>query len=255
MLDEQELTKVLADKTPDPDLFPPGKIAINAIFSKTFDMLFRNPVFFFGLSFIAASPLLVVSYLGTQGIDISSIITPFMVVLMLVYYGTISYGVIQIMDNRKVSLFTALRKGLSRFPVLFITGVIVGAGQLVGKFLFIVPGIYLECIWYVAIPVCVVERLGPVKSIQRSRELVQGNGWSVFALVATMFVIEFAYNFAVKTATDKVNVDNAVYLALLIAIFGAAFEALGGVLKVATYHDLRVIKEGASSDELAEVFA
>ena len=48
-------------------------------------------------------------------------------------------------------------------------------GILVGLMLLIVPGLILMVMWYVAVPVCVVERAGPIGSLGRSQRAHQGS--------------------------------------------------------------------------------
>ena len=41
------------------------------------------------------------------------------------------------------------------------------------------PGIMLMVRWFVAVPACVVERIGPSGSMKRSAELTSGHRWKV----------------------------------------------------------------------------
>lgn len=73
-------------------------------------------------------------------------------------------------------------------PLLAITvlgGIAVGIGLL----LLLVPGLFLATIWSVVVPVYTVERPGIITSFDRSRALVRGYGWSVFATLVLVVLI------------------------------------------------------------------
>lgn len=76
------------------------------------------------------------------------------------------------------------------FP-LFLVGLLNGIAVAVGLVLFIIPGLFLLTIFAVVGPVTVVERPGVIAAFGRSRRLVSGSGWQVFALILFNFVIGF----------------------------------------------------------------
>ena len=64
---------------------------------------------------------------------------------------------------------------------LVVAGLLAGLGIALGFMLFIVPGLILLTIWAVIGPV--IERTSALESFGRSRALVRGHGWTVFAIV------------------------------------------------------------------------
>lgn len=72
---------------------------------------------------------------------------------------------------------------------LFVAGLLAGIGIAVGFVLLIVPGLFLLTIWAVIAPVIVIERRSALDSFGRSRELVRGYGWTVFAIVVITGVL------------------------------------------------------------------
>ena len=53
----------------------------------------------------------------------------------------------------------------------------------------IVPAFIAATMIFVATPVCVVERLGPFKSLRRSAALTKGCRWRVFGMMIAMWLI------------------------------------------------------------------
>ncbi len=75
---------------------------------------------------------------------------------------------------------------------LILNGILYGIAVAIGLFLLIVPGLILITIWAVVAPSIVVENRGAIEAFGRSRELVRGNGWSVFWAIVLAFLIVFA---------------------------------------------------------------
>ena len=165
---------------------------------------------------------------------------------------TCLYGAYQVMRGKDFSVGESLSAGFARLlPALGTTFAVVIL-VMIGFVLLVVPGIIAMLMMYVALPVCVVERLGPFASMGRSRFLTKGSRWKLLGLALLM------------------------YLAILVlgGIFGGVGAYLGGflgyrigampvsiliyaffsVLAAVVYHDLRVAKEGVDVDTLAGVF-
>jgi len=92
-----------------------------------------------------------------------------------------------VQDARDGSFDSSTREVFARVSgslgTLLIAGLLAGFGIAVGLVLLIVPGLFLMTIWSVIAPVIVVERRRALESFARSRQLVRGYGWTVFAVV------------------------------------------------------------------------
>jgi hypothetical protein len=77
-------------------------------------------------------------------------------------------------------LFSRVRP---RLPALIVAGILAGLGIALGLVLLIVPGLFLLTIWSLIVPTIVLEGKSAGESFGRSRELVKGNGWSVFGVI------------------------------------------------------------------------
>jgi len=92
-----------------------------------------------------------------------------------------------VQDARDGTFDSTLREVFSRVSSaivpLFVAGLLAGRGIALGFVLLIVPGLFLLTIWAVIAPVIVIERRSALESFGRSRALVRGHGWTVFAIV------------------------------------------------------------------------
>lgn len=90
-----------------------------------------------------------------------------------------------------VGVVTGSRLGVGFGTVGFGDGHLVGVvfGLLAITMIFLVPSLVLLTGWSVAVPVVVLERPRSLRALRRSRELVRGNGWRVFAVIAALTII------------------------------------------------------------------
>jgi hypothetical protein len=90
-------------------------------------------------------------------------------------------------DESVGSLFAKVRPVLG---TVILAGILSSIGIVLGLLLLIVPGLVLLTWWSLIIPVIVLERTGVGRSFGRSREIVRGNGWRVFAIVVLLALLQ-----------------------------------------------------------------
>jgi len=181
-------------------------------------------------------------------------------ILQFIGQAVILYGAFQAMRGRPVVLGDALRRGFSRFLSLLAISILVAIGLAIGFMLLIVPGIILAMRWAVAVPACVVENLGPISSLRRSAELTKGHRWKIFGmtvLILVFFIIAIVI-IGTLAGTGVVVVPQGVgrglLAAILFVIISGIVTAYFNVIAAMIYHDLRTVKEGVNTEEIAAVF-
>ena len=106
------------------------------------------------------------------------------------FQGMVVEAVRDIQDGRRdTTLGELFRAPTPVLGSLIAAGLLAGIGVMFGLVLFIIPGLILLTWWAVVVPVIVVERPGLGAAFSRSRELVRGHGWQVFALLVLLLVI------------------------------------------------------------------
>ena len=113
--------------------------------------------------------------------------------------------------------------------------------QDVGLVLMIIPGLILYAMWFVAVPACVMERLGPRTSLRRSRDLTKGHRWKLCGLALLPIIPNLGITFGLATAAGPI-------ISWFCTGIWAAFAAVVGAV---TYHDLRVVKD---IEQITDVF-
>jgi len=120
-----------------------------------------------------------------------------------------------------------------------------------GFVLLVVPGFILSTIWFVALPACIVERVGPWTSLRRSLQLTKGHRWRILGLVLLLLIPTWGSSFVgwlLSTAASELVGTVGEWLCTTI------MTAITAAVVVVTYYDLRVVDEGADIAGLAVVF-
>jgi hypothetical protein len=76
-----------------------------------------------------------------------------------------------------------------KIGALFVTSLLAGLGILGGFILLVIPGLILATWWFVASPIVMLEDKSGTSALGRSRELVRGNGWTVFGLFIVVSIL------------------------------------------------------------------
>lgn len=173
------------------------------------------------------------------------------IILNVVTEATVLYGSFQAMRNRPVEIGESFKKGLARLGPIIGLSICAGLSIGLSAMFFLVPGLILLSMWFVALPACVVEGLGPFGSMGRSAELTKGHRWQIFGIWLVLWLVQVIVG-AVLIAILTVGND-------VIAIIGQAawstfIGAYQSIVVAVTYHDLRVAKEGVDIDHIASVF-
>jgi hypothetical protein len=236
------------------------------VFSRTFSVLSRNllpfcivtaiaslPNFlFFTLREVGAGPVkFMAADPGTAAatLGLGVIMT---VVLSALSQAIVLYAAFEDMRGQPVNLLESTKIGLRRiFPVVAVALATTFLASLAAVAL-VFPAFIVFTMLAVATPACVVERLGPIKSMGRSARLTKGHRWKMFGLWLLTIIGGAIVQGVLVSAAAMIG---GRPLALLIQfVVSAVWGAFYAILIVVAYHDLRVAKEGVDTDQIAAVF-
>jgi hypothetical protein len=239
---------------------PAPAIRVGDVLSRSFSLFAARWAPFVGLSLIAYAPNLILGLLLTGSAGISGgagpvgvfVTTIIQFVCSALANAAIIYGVVQELRGRGFTFSESLSVGFGR------TGAVVGLSLLVGvlvgvaSLLLLIPGIIVWCIYSVAIPVCVAERLGPRASMTRSSFLTKGNRWRIFGIILVIVLASMVFGAIFGGLAAMIGGFLLVQIVSFVieALFGAFNAVAIGVL----YYQLRVVREGADIEKIAAVF-
>lgn len=265
-----------------------GEFLVSACFKKSLSAFFSNFISFNLLGLLIMVPgFLVIALLFGAAFAGTTLLNPgtgpesfvfgvfqfavalggwvLLISLQYLLTAVIVYGTLQYLQGKRPGFLPPLLQGFRRlFPIAGVA-VITSILFLIGFVLLIVPGVVIALMLCVAIPVVMVERPGVLAALSRSRELTKGSRWPLFGLFLVTMLFITVVQFVVAVPLDSLLFSDALTFtigvtagaiigaiaSLAVQLFTTVFIAV--VIGVA-YHDLRVAKEGVSTEQIASVF-
>lgn len=227
-----------------------------SVIGRSFSIWFRNFVPFSIVTLVVHVPVLVLAGLapleGGPGWNVADRLLSGLA--SLVVTGALTYGVIASLRGGRAGLGTLFSAGFGKMGSVFAASFRMGLWLLLGTVLLVVPAIVWYCGLYVAVPVAVVEDVDSSDALERSRTLTKGHRWAIFAVVAVVFVVTILLASASGALVVLLEAVPHPIPVLLAATIIALVTAFGACAAAVAYHDLRVAKEGVTTEQLAKVF-
>jgi hypothetical protein len=301
-LDAQLGGSFMADASVPTGHLTVGSFRVGNVISRAASMFLRNFPIYFVVTAIAGVPPLLVGVLVPaspvaaanpfQNAGAGGFTLLLTIVVWLLSQAIVLCGVFQAMRGRPLRLADCLKVGLRRFfpliglaifagiatlaytlflafAIVQLTKVLQPAVLFLASLPLIVPILILYLMWFVAMPVCVLEPLGPFRSLGRSRALTKGHRWKIFWLIlailipalivagvisAVMARLGIAVNLRIGLFFGLNGTPNSVAAQVVSLIWTAIWTAFYAILVAVAYHDLRVAKEGVDTEQIAAVF-
>ena len=94
-----------------------------------------------------------------------------------------------ILEKRRASLSDALSSTAKRLPSLLGAGMLSGVLVILGLICLVVPGIIVAIMFSLITPTIIIERIGVLESLSRSRKLIKQRWLKTFAYLAVIVII------------------------------------------------------------------
>jgi hypothetical protein len=164
------------------------------------------------------------------------------VIAATLYQGMVVSLVRDVQDGRRdSSVGELIEEAMPVILPLIGAGILAGFGIALGLVLLIVPGLILMTIWAVIAPVIVVEHSGVIDAFGRSRELVRDQGWQVFGVIVSVFLIAIVAGFVLSMIGAAItdSVAGRIIFNLIASTLTAPLTALAAAT---LYFNLLAIK-------------
>jgi hypothetical protein len=255
---------------------PVASIDLGRVLSTGFNALLRNAVPFLVVAFILSGlPAFVLEYsllgAGTEpslefvisaqfwGPILASVLIG--VVTGALLQGTLVGATVRHLSGRPAHIGQSVTGALARIVPIILLSLLVGLCIVLGLLLLVVPGVILYLMFIVAVPVMMAEGRGVTASMSRSAELTKGSRPMIFLLAIIMLMVsggvQAVFN-ALFVRLTEVSGDAAmdrIMLSLSATVSQAIVAAISAALVAALYVELRNVKEGATTEAIADVFA
>ena len=106
---------------------------------------------------------------------------------------------------------------------------------------------------FVATPACVVEELGVSASMDRSAQLTKGQRWKILGIALLVLIPGVLGSAVIDAVVEEAGIGFVAASAGQV-IWEGIWGSYYAILAIATYHELRAIKEGVGIDQVAAVF-
>jgi uncharacterized membrane protein len=200
------------------------------------------------LSLLVQSPALVLRLCLPEG-DLGLYMIPVGTLLSSLLAAVVTYGVIMELNGTRPSFSKCVRLGLAQLgPVIGVAFSTIFLGSL-ALLLLIVPGVIVYLRLYVAVPVAVIEKLGVIGSLKRSRALVDGHKPELLVLFGLSIAASMGLHWTLR------NDLSAMWFIIVSFAVNSMWEVFASVNTAVAYSLLRHEKEGTRPLELAAAFA
>lgn len=241
---------------------------IGGVLSEAFAVLANNTAPLLLIAFLVYLPMLFFNILSSTMTPTGESLGTYIVVmfltlgahffLVLVMQGAVIYGVFQYLRDLPVSVGQCLRVAVRRIGPLILVSLLVGLAVMVGAVFLVVPGIILSCMFWVAVPVVVVERLGATKAMSRSMDLTKNRLWRIFGLTIVIGLIGGLGSLVAGCIAGPITMSNqqagVIIGGFLTYAISGVVGALSAVANSVGYYFLRVEKGGIDLGDLLRVF-
>ena len=229
---------------------------VGAVLARSLGVMRNNfgPFSVLSILFLAAPLVLTLMLVPLlAGLDEGATILPVVLIWPLLYFmlsAVLMYGTISDLRGKRATVGESLRWVLGLvFPIIGIS-IVATLGIFAGLLLFVVPGLILLTMWWIAVPAAVAERTGVGASLRRSAELTSGYRWQVFGILISVYVVQMLLEFVADGVFGGVEILGTLFT-LLISLFMLVLYA---VVSAVIYHDLRILKDGVDVEDIARVF-
>jgi hypothetical protein len=248
------------------DVLSPAEFRIGRVFSRSFGIFGRHFVKFVLLAAITVVPTLFFGWLGLTSVrpaapgappqfSAATVLAQLAAVWLYVFlyqlgHAIILYGAFQDMRGRPFGIGESLGRGLARLLPIIGLAICFGLAVGIATLLLIIPGLIALSMFYVSLPACVVERLGPLKSMSRSARLTKGHRWQILGIYLLLALVVGI----ISGVLHIVVAPMGIVASIASFVWSSLSGAFGAVVVAVTYHDLRVLKEGVDVEQIAAVF-
>jgi len=165
------------------------------------------------------------------------------------------------LNGRSMRMGDALRESRGRYASAVGVGFLEHLPTVVGIIFFGFHSLVLTMawfavtplFWYVALSIALIESKGVLASLKRSAALTKEHRWRVFGIVLVVAIGPgLAVRFLEAPLLFVIGRDALILVDFVVRVF---LIAIGTIIGTATYHSLRMSKEGSAVGKLAEVFA
>lgn len=166
--------------------------------------------------------------------------------------AALAFGVVRHLRDGYVGFTESFVQFARRVVPASVIALIVAVVTSVGFMLFVVPGVILALVLWVAAPAVVVERSG-LRALSRSAELTRGFKGQIFGLALILALFQFVALSVTSFVSSSITTNSLLGWTMAQAVW-VVLTGIWATAVAVTYHDLRVLREGVDTRTVSRVF-
>ena len=222
-----------------------AKLDTGRVFERIFEIYRDQFTLLIPAALVVFVPVAIISglvYAGDVGILGALIVAAIGTIATFWFQGMVVEAARDILDGRRDhTVGSLLRAAVPVIGPLLVAGIVAGIAIGIGLLLLIVPGLYLLTIWAVLAPVIVIERKDALSSFGRSRELVKGYGWQVFAVILVLFVLQFVVTAVIQALASSIA-DSVVGYSVADLLVRLLVAPLSAIAAAVLFFELKALR-------------
>jgi len=121
------------------------------------------------------------------------------------------------LENGTANLSTSFNFTMSRLLSILAVSIITGTLIVLGLIAFVIPGIILALMFSLVVPAIIIEKIGALESLSRSRLLVSGRWLKTFGLLLLFQIVIGVVSSILTVLTASLGLVGSVASSILIA--------------------------------------
>ncbi|MBS7614853.1 hypothetical protein KEJ18_03890 [Candidatus Bathyarchaeota archaeon] len=181
-----------------------------------------------------------------QFFDYLAAIFPLIVVIIVVNWviTTIANGIVvklssEALEGKTVSVKIGLDSVLSSLLTLLVASLIVSILTVFGLFFFVIPGIVVATMFSLTVQVVMIERLGMLASLYRSRKLVANRWLKVLTILSTFMLLMVIANIIGQAIGSSVTSFNTTMALIIESVVSSLVQPIQPISLTLLYYSLR----------------
>jgi len=232
---------------------PHSEFRVGPVLGSSLRVLSRHFLQFIALSAVANLPTLLIGDAAAWRSKLVQLAaTLWLLVAQQFSQAVVAHATFQDMRGRPVLIGQSLSAALGRSFAVTGTALVATIAFGLGAMLLVIPGLMILTQFYVAVPACVTERLGPLKSLERSAWLTKHHRWKILGIIVLTAIVSGTVEIVIEEIAGRFSPLSLGAVANYA--WQTVFNAFDAIVAVVIYHNLRIVKEGIDVDRIAAVF-
>jgi hypothetical protein len=209
-----------------------SSVDVGAVIRRTFDIYVDQAAVLMPAAAVVVGVAVILDFLLVAAAPgLAFIATIISLVATTLFTGMVVELVADVREGRRdANIGQLLRTVTPVLGNLILVAIAAGVGILIGLVLLVIPGLYLATMWAVAAPVVVLERPGGLRALGRSRELVKGNGWNVFAVILLLVLLVGLFAGLIGFAAESAGTGVGLVVRVVVGVLTAPISALAAAV-------------------------